>query len=143
MQSAIGWDELLRGRICSQWALLVEQHHRHRNLPWTTNSSAWETTVIRSILQLFLRTWQRRNELIHGASEIEQQEITGRNVDSQIRNVYAQGTDNILPQHRPLFTQFSVQTRLQLPLEHKQQWLRSVQAARSAWIAAQTEPEPD
>ena len=140
MQSEIGWDELLRGRLCLQWSELVERHNRQRRTPRSVSRQAWETSVIHAILQLFLRTWQQRNDLIHGATDAEQAEILNRSIDDKIRHEYSH-QQTILPQHQPLFSQFTLQTRLQFPLHLKQQWLRSVHAARTAWASVHSETD--
>jgi len=46
LQTEIGWDEFLRGRICTDWGKIVHQYYRNMNLGTYRNSKTWETQVI-------------------------------------------------------------------------------------------------
>jgi len=139
LQSEIGWDEFLRGRICTDWGKIVHQYYRNMNLGAYRNQSTWETRIISTTWRIFLSTWQKRNELLHGADDTENRDIRSRDIDQQIRNAYEHRV-HIAPQHRGLFTNLT--ETLDKPLDTKIQWLHSVRCAKTAWINHLNQDQP-
>jgi len=123
-QCEIGWDEFLRGRISSKWGATVNEYYRNMNLNQYHSDKTWETKVIHSTWQIFLQTWQARNNLLHGADDTENRAIQSRDIDQQIRNAYRLDRECIAPQHQGLFT--TVDATISKPLDIKMKWLHSI-----------------
>ena len=132
LQCEIGWDEFLRGRICSQWGTIMQSYYRRMNLPPHRNGMAWEVRVISSTWQIFFNTWQTRNGLLHGATDNENRQIRERDIDQQVRNAYTHDRNCIPPQHSALFS--TINDTLSKSLDTKIHWLHSIRSAKSAWI---------
>jgi len=131
-QCEIGWDEFLRGRISSRWGNIMQTYYRTMNLGSFRNGMAWEVKVIHTMWQIFLQTWQARNNLLHGADTTENRQIRSLDIDQQVRNAYRLDQNCIAPQHQGLFT--NLHDTLNNLLDTKIQWLHSIRSAKSAWI---------
>jgi len=73
MQTQIGWDELMRGRICKKWGNIIQHHFHTTSAPKQLNRDTWEYTIIENIWSIFEATWNARNALIHGPNDEENQ----------------------------------------------------------------------
>ena len=70
-QKAIGWRQLFRGRMSSQWALTQGIYYAdHPDLAEQNKYSAtrWSRVVIQNLLESSLDLWAARNQALHGAT---------------------------------------------------------------------------
>ena len=63
-QQEIGWDQILKGRMSSQWS--TEQQHHLGRFDKQKNGMTWATDVIQLILESWLQVWDLRNGDRHG-----------------------------------------------------------------------------
>ena len=64
-QAAIGWNQILKGRMSKLWASLQDRHLGSRATA-RTNGLMWSTKIIEAILMEWLKMWKLRNEDRHG-----------------------------------------------------------------------------
>ena len=63
-QQAIGWEQILKGRMSEQWS--QEQQHHLGRYDKKKNGLTWATDVIQLILESWLQLWELRNGDRHG-----------------------------------------------------------------------------
>jgi hypothetical protein len=84
---------------------------------------------------MFTRSvWNHGNQILHGATAEDSAAILRHEQHGKVREYYNLFRDNstyLLPRHHYLFTQRTLQDRLQSSYDHNSCWLRSVEEARS------------
>ena len=95
-QSAIGWENVLRGRLSHQWAAAQQVHmgaYRHKK-----NGTTWLTTVIQKILQGWLDLWDLRNGERHGRDRQTKAQADRAQAVRELELLYTL-KDAIMPRH--------------------------------------------
>ena len=71
-QSRIGWDQLFRGRIATDWHQAIQAYYRERKPGEAFTPDQWMRTTIEEIWIFAMKLWKQRNIDLHG----ETNEIT-------------------------------------------------------------------
>jgi len=124
-QTDLGWDHFLDGWLVKSWRL--HQDALWKNVRSRRSSKRWIAELIKKLWNVSWDLWAHRNGILH-TSPAARQEIIEKQVNDQIRNIYAGGTqalsrDAIGMLRKPL------EHTLQLPLATKQQWMESIHDA--------------
>jgi len=82
-QAAIGWDNLLRGRISKSWSSLQQQHRAGGD-----RDGKWVKKLAMFLLQQFLALWRQRNEDRHGRDMLTCREADHSKVLQEIEYYY-------------------------------------------------------
>ena len=142
MQTEIGWNELLRGRLCKLWGNIIQSHYYSTAAPSHRNRHSWEHQVLDKILGIFDATWTARNALTHGATDEENKIIQESKTNELIRDAYRYDQhNNIAPTDRRLF-HTPLATILQKSLAYKTSFLKSINVAKTAWAISQGATNP-
>ena len=141
MQSQIGWDELMRGRICKGWGDVIQQHYQRTKAPKAQNRDTWEHNTIDKIWEIFDATWTARNALKHGATEDENNKIRDEKTNQKINDIYRYKQHKVSIQDLRLF-HTPLATILHKSHAYKQAWLKSINVAITAWAKEQGNDNP-
>jgi len=90
-QAAIGWDNLLRGRISKTWSSLQQQHRAGGE-----QDGKWAKKLAMFLLQQFLALWRQRNEDRHGREMLMHREADHSRVLHKIE-FYYERADRVPP----------------------------------------------
>jgi ribonuclease HI len=131
-QTAIGWDQLLRGRISLKWnsayRCLVGGKRQVEVSP-----DPWAKTLIRGLWDYAASLWKYRNGVVHGKTKEDgikkEFEQLHKSVQAEYA-AYAQDKFIISPQFSSLFTKKTLQERIKMDRDSLSCWLRSVAAAK-------------
>ncbi len=124
-QTELGWDHFLDGWLVKSWRLHQEalwQSARSRR-----SSKRWIAELIKKLWNVSWDMWAHRNGILHN-SPTARQEILEKQINDQIRAIYAGGTQ-ALPRDAIGLLRKPLEHTLQLPLSTKQQWVESVNNA--------------
>ena len=92
-QRAIGWDQLLKGRLSSGWGKAQDIYYRENPDTSTKKhftAQVWMVKTIGSLLDFTLGLWTDRCDILHGATEKEKKQIKHDRVRKQVVQCYAQ-----------------------------------------------------
>lgn len=117
-QKAIGWDNILKGRLSLAWTTVIK-HHRGGEDPEA--GLKWTTTVADTLLQQWWALWELRNEDRHGRDKATRSQADQRQAIREMQQLY-DIKDTISPSLHWIFSQ---------PLEDKLHWPATVMRA---WI---------
>ena len=106
-QSAIGWDQLLKGRLSNQWSQMQQAHLGIFDKK--QNGMTWATDVIQLTLENWLEVWNIRNGDRHGRDTLTKAQAKREQAIRELELAYAY-KDQTLPQHNWI---------LSVPLEQK------------------------
>jgi ferredoxin-thioredoxin reductase catalytic subunit len=67
-QAAIGWHQILKGRISKSWAAFQDQHLGTSKTK-SKNGRTWATTVIDTFFKEWWKLWESRNQDRHGSDQ--------------------------------------------------------------------------
>jgi hypothetical protein len=68
-QNAIGWNQLFRGRMVTEWAQLQQQSLLDNGCQTPSLSGrSWVATVVSTIWTRFFELWDGRNKIVHGVN---------------------------------------------------------------------------
>jgi hypothetical protein len=68
-QNTIGWNQLFRGRMVTEWAKLQQQSLVDNGCQTQSLSGrSWVSTVISALWTRFLELWDARNKIVHGVN---------------------------------------------------------------------------
>ena len=65
-QSLIGWDQIIKGRLSTEWATIQQSH-----LSSLSEARTWQRKLIRTIYNLWYDLWSKRNASRHGHDQRE------------------------------------------------------------------------
>jgi hypothetical protein len=119
-QSAIGWTNLLRGRMSKQW---IERQRQHIGSSATKKKNAltWATTVIDFLFKEWHKIWEQRNLDRHGK---DYQEQSNRLKDQGMREMnHLYGMAAALPQDRQWMFNTPIEECLSWPLHQIRAWI--------------------
>ena len=95
------------------------------------SSLRWATSIINKFLYVVWDIWSFRNSLIHGKGGINDK-AAHKELNFQLRQQFTIGFQNLLTRDRRIYRRSSLASLLDSPRETKQNWLRNLNAARSA-----------
>ena len=64
-QTKIGWDQLLKGRLATQWQQKYEQDVGPSEISNKQNGDTWATSIIDFVFKQWWNLWDMRNEDRH------------------------------------------------------------------------------
>ena len=141
-QSSIGWDQLLRGRICNTWFLAHDMYVSQRMFEQQYSSKVFGPRLVQHLLQLSLKTWTHRNEFYFGVDVQDTEKKLKIKASKEITTAYNQ-QDLVPVQDRPLLFSRSLSEILALPLKAQTNWLQLYKIATdSPPISPHPIPEP-
>jgi hypothetical protein len=118
------------GRISTKWALAAAQYN---TLP--TDSDVvlhWASILIAALWRFSKSLWQHRNGIVHGATVEEQALRKLQSVRERITTFYNSYSENhkiVLPRHKYLFHNRTLEERLGASFDNMSAWIRSVEEA--------------
>jgi hypothetical protein len=66
-QNTIGWNQIFRGRMVTEWAALQQQSLSDNGCQTPSLSGrSWVATVVSTIWMRFFELWNARNQIVHG-----------------------------------------------------------------------------
>ena len=95
-QEAIGWTELLRGRLSKAWTQ-HQQTHLGAFDP-KVNGQTWTIDIIQFILESWLELWKSRNGDRHGRDHQSKAQAAKAQAIREMEQLYSY-KDNIMPHH--------------------------------------------
>jgi hypothetical protein len=125
-QDGIGWFNLLNGFISKKWRIIQKAYLK--DLGSFKSPQLWISRFQKRIWEIPWQLWQHRNEFLHNdGTTIHFQEIAA--VNREIRTEYLQRGQG-LPDHYQYLFHGQLDELLSQNIFHKQEWLKSVWAAR-------------
>jgi hypothetical protein len=71
-QNSIGWNQLFRGRMATEWATLQQQSLVENGCQTPSLSGrSWVATVISTLWTRFFELWYARNQIVHGVNILD------------------------------------------------------------------------
>jgi hypothetical protein len=103
METTIGWDHFLRGKLSHEWANL-QQDYIYRTQPSSTFDRAkWIRLIIKPLILNCLDLWTLRNEERHGHDTASKQNKLAEQAQRDLRAIYSL-EDEVLASDRDLFS---------------------------------------
>ena len=122
-QAEIGWDQLLKGRMTTQWQQQYEKDLGPSKITKKQNGDSWATAIIDFVFKQVWILWNDlRNQDRHGRDRLSREQAEQRQAIYELTQVYDQYRDNIPPH---------LQWILEPPLETRLHWKTSMMRA---WI---------
>jgi hypothetical protein len=130
-QSAIGWDQFLRGRISRKWGEVYLMVGKPKTE--VASSTRWTKQLVLALWDYAVSLWKFRNGEVHGHTieenkEKERSQLQKR-VDIEFR-LYQVDPFIVSPQFGYLFTKKSQRERENMDRDSIDCWLRSVEEAK-------------
>jgi hypothetical protein len=123
-QTRIGWRNLLEGFPAKAWAECQDDYWQR--IRSKRSARRWVTALVIKLANTAWRMWDHRNAVNH-----EQETNTfSREINSEIQAEYALGFANLGQAARSLARQ-AMDQLLRKGIGYRQQWLRSIKAARA------------
>jgi hypothetical protein len=126
----LGWYQLCLGRISKLWSRAVSLYNASNSILMDTEQ--WAIYFISLIWEFTRRMWTYRNQIVHGATVEETAHNRMLEVHTNVTDLYNKYTEDpsfVLPRHEYLFTQRTLQYRLQMSYDSIICWIRSVEEA--------------
>ena len=95
-QKAIGWTEILKGRISRQWSQAQQRHLGAFDRK--KNGQTWATDIVQLILEEWLKIWKIRNDDRHGKDKQTKAQAERTQAIRELELAY-EYKDHILPHH--------------------------------------------
>lgn len=111
-QGAIGWSELLKGRLSNAWKSKQQEHLGGRATA-KKNGQTWATQVAAKLLELWLDLWHERNMDRHGRDSTTRAEAEKRQAIYELHQLY-EHKNNIPATHQWILAR-PIETLLQWP----------------------------
>jgi hypothetical protein len=126
-QHALGWQQVLKGRLVKDWAIYQQQYRSQNQGPKEklkgTEGTTWATRIISTILGQVFECWQLRNGDRHGQDKESQMRAEKAQALHELQLLYDE-KDNVPTQHQWLFN-IPIQARMQWHTSQLRQWLNS------------------
>ena len=126
--TTLGWNNFILGRWSPKWQKAQQNYYNLTRSKRT--SKRWATAIIHKLLLTVWDQWQFRNSIAH-SDEGPISIALHRQLNTRISEEFQQGYAEISADERYLFTSYTYLTLQEKKREYKQQWLASVQAART------------
>ncbi|CAB9507303.1 expressed unknown protein [Seminavis robusta] len=138
-QAAIGWDQLLKGRLSKQWAQRQDQHLKECNLKThRKNGQTWLTGIIQELLNQWFELWEARNHDRHGKDAQTKAQAANQQVIHELQLLYDKYTGNLRTEQAWLL-QTPINTRSQWPTASIRQWINTWEPVLEESYATQLE----
>ncbi len=128
VQDRIGWTNFMLGRMASEWASAQQAYLDH--LGKRKTGKRWLIAITAKLLKTSWDMWDHRNSILHHKDHPWKQ-VENNEANSQIDAEYDQGPLN-LDEGSQWLRRTSQEVKA-LPIQAKQQWLRSVELARQPY----------
>lgn len=124
VQSQIGLKALAKGFIVTNWEQVQEGWSKTSDN--THDSAKWTRGVI-TALQIFTQEmWLTRNDILHGKTVAEQNEITKSKCRERIKYMYAQSRKNLTLREKEMF-KLPVRLRQKRTAEGRRIWIEQAE----------------
>ena len=126
-QTRIGWDNLLFGRLATNWMMVQAEHLR--DISSRKSPERWAADMAYRLLQLSHAMWTALNGILH---ERDQQGLLlseGQNLREAITEWFLKGHDGLLPADYHLVDIYTLDELLQRPPSEKYTWLGAIKLA--------------
>ncbi len=140
-QHAIGWGQLICGRISKFWGRANALYRRNRFNSRDSSLSSWSANVLFHLWTFGVSRWISRNEFVYGKTEQEKAGKRNADINLEITTMFIHDQDKIRPSDSHLF-ELSKDERLSHTFEQKWLWVTSVQAAISGHKQTPNLPAP-
>jgi hypothetical protein len=131
-QTALGWDQFLRGRISLKWTCAYRACSNIKS--GTANeASRWAVKVIKALWTYSTALWKFRNSVVYGATKEDAKAKEMEHLHQRVRHEYhllANDPFLVSPQLASLLSKKSLQERLRMDIDSMTCWLRSVEEAK-------------
>lgn len=118
---------LIDGFFVPEWRTV--QHQYLKDIGSSRNSLFWMAQLARRIWNVCRTLWDHRNNILHSEGQtIHQEEL--RQINEDISQEWERGLDTLPPNNYRHLFRGTIDTLLNKTIDHKQQWLTSVWAAR-------------
>ena len=101
-QSAIGWENFIRGRVSKRWLKIQIKHLKRIDKYDVKRSPKWTNTLIHTVWTHVLLLWFQRNQDKHGHDETTRREKQEEKTILEIHRLYAM-RDLVPEQHQWIF----------------------------------------
>ena len=85
-QQEIGWHNLLRGYLSSEWNTAQEEYMRQQGMD---NNTQWAPKAIGLLQDYTLTLWNHRNSHLHGIDKRENQIIQRTKLQTKVKELFA------------------------------------------------------
>lgn len=136
-QIAIGWDNILFGRLSTKWMKLQHKHlasKRSRKSP-----ERWAADMTYRLLQISHKLWMTRNGILHERDEQGLLLAEGQTLAQAITERHGRGTAALLPEDHHYLDQ-SVERILAMSPSDKYSWLGNIKMAHKFMRVARKNP---
>jgi hypothetical protein len=135
-QDSIGWYNFTNGFIARKWRYIQEAHFK--DIRSIRSPDLWMTKMQRKIWEIAWKMWRHRNDFLHNdGTTIHFQESAA--INRAIRMEHNATGEGLPDMYQYLF-RGEVENIIQQPIHAKQDWLRSVWAARDHHMPGQVGP---
>jgi hypothetical protein len=114
-QTAIGWDNILRGKLSLEWVQTVDR------VTSSNSGEQWCISLLRQIWSAFYTMWKQRCEFIHGTDKERQRQLLLRDLTPRIEHLL-QAKEQLLHIDQTYFCH-SLETILQFPTRRLENWI--------------------
>jgi hypothetical protein len=128
-QFRIGWDQFMRGRIGTRWAIQQAAYFTDHKVRQT--GPKWASLLIKAVWEFTWSLWDHRNEILHH-SDVHDTLLDMDAVDLSIIEEWHAGSDDLIPMDRMQFRGLDLETLLAKRSRFRREWLSFVQIARMA-----------
>jgi hypothetical protein len=118
-QTAVGWDQFVRGKWSKLW--VQYQYEYARRFQLTNASKNWQVNFIRALANASFRLWEIRNGCRHGIDIATKSQALSEQTQREVRCLY-ELRERVLPQDRPIFHD-SVEHHLQETQAQQRTWI--------------------
>jgi hypothetical protein len=144
-QSAIGWNNLLRGKLSEDWAYLQQQYCNRHNIKMNHIQRLWLSKLLRTMWIRIHDLWLARNNDRHGRNNKAKFQASHDQVQRTIRTLYLL-KNKVLSEDQDLFYD-DVEIHLLQPLRELNSWVSVHQgliaySVRTAKLAAKSHTLP-
>jgi hypothetical protein len=89
-QNSIGWNQLFRGRMVTEWATLQQQSlAENRCQKPSLSGRSWVATVISTLWTRFFELWYARNQVVHGVNILDYTIIQKSKLLDEIKELHS------------------------------------------------------
>ena len=125
-QNRIGWQGLFVGRLAIGWERFQSMYWKRRKK--RKSSKLWAASLLRRLWEIAWALWEDRNKVLHNREQGQRHALLSEVVDKYIREAFAKGYDDLPETEQAMFRK-GMQAVLRQPLDTKEAWMRSIQAA--------------
>jgi hypothetical protein len=121
-QNKIGWLNLFKGTMSSQWRDIQQSYYKTSALKEKHHTgSYWLTCIIKQLNDFTHTMWTCRNKILHGESILQQNIITKEKLSLQVTELYA--TQEQFPRDKHWLFDQTIETLLKQPILHIENWI--------------------